>query len=201
MQLSATNLTIERGGRTIIKNLSFALEAGGCLAVTGPNGAGKSTLLRALAGFLPLAAGHVALCPPSSGAVSEHAHYLGHADGLKGLLTAVENLEFLAAILDIGFGGLAVEAALGKLGLAHAANLPAAYLSAGQKRRVALARLIATWRPIWLLDEPLTALDQAGRAMAVQIMAEHLAQGGLIVAATHVGLGLKGQELQLGAFV
>lgn len=199
MQLCASNLTIARGGRAIIANLSFALCAGDCLAVTGPNGAGKSSLLRALAGLLPVAAGTISLSPASEEFVPQQAHYVGHADGLKGLLTVSENLQFFAAILDVGMGGLPVKTALGKLGLAHAANLPVAYLSAGQKRRVALARLLAVRRPIWLLDEPLTALDTASRVLLGQIMTEHLAQGGLIVAATHVGLDLKGQELRLRA--
>jgi heme exporter protein A len=197
MQLSATNLTIERGGRIIIANLSFVLSSGACLAVTGPNGAGKSTLLRALAGLLPLKAGSTALT--SSGAICEQSHYVGHADGLKSVLTAAENLEFVAALLDVGLGGLSVHGALAKLGLAHAANLPVSYLSAGQKRRVALARLLAARRPLWLLDEPLTALDEMGRALTGKIMQEHLAQGGLIVAATHTPLGLKGPLLRLGA--
>ncbi|HMF05839.1 MAG TPA: heme ABC exporter ATP-binding protein CcmA [Methylocella sp.] len=199
MRLSASNLTIERGGRTVIANLSFELNAGTCLEVTGPNGAGKSTLLRALAGFLPLCSGAVSLSPAPQETLSQLAHYVGHADALKTLLTVTENLEFLASLLDAGLGGLPVAEALAKLGLAHAANLPVAYLSAGQKRRAALARLIAINRPIWLLDEPLTALDAGSRGLVRQIMAGHLAQGGLIIAATHAALGLKGQELRLGA--
>jgi heme exporter protein A len=199
MRLSASNLTIERGGRPIISNLSFALSAGECLTVTGPNGAGKSTLLRALAGFLPLRSGTVSLSPPPEETVSRQIHYVGHADGLKGLLTITENLEFLAALLDMGLGGLPIAEALAKLGLEHAAHLPVAYLSAGQKRRAALARLLATSRPIWLLDEPLTALDASSRVLVRQIMTGHLSRGGLIVAASHTGLDLRGQELRLGA--
>ncbi|MCI0737113.1 MAG: heme ABC exporter ATP-binding protein CcmA [Beijerinckiaceae bacterium] len=199
MRLSASSLTVERGGRTIVSNLSFALGAGECLTVTGPNGAGKSTLLRALAGFLPLAAGTVSLLPASNATLSEQAHYVGHADALKGLLTAIENLDFLASILDAGHAGAPVAKALASFGLSHAASLPVAYLSAGQKRRAALARLLAVKRPVWLLDEPMNALDGASQTLMGQIMAAHLAQGGLIVAATHARLGLKGQELRLGA--
>jgi heme exporter protein A len=198
MRLSASNLTVERGGRPIISNLSFALSSGECLAVTGPNGAGKSTLLRALAGFLPLRSGTVSLSPAPQETLSQEVHYVGHADALKGLLTVTENLQFLAALLDAGLGGLPVADALAKLGLAHVADLPVAYLSAGQKRRAALARLLAVYRPIWLLDEPLTALDADARVLVQQIMIGHLSEGGLIVAATHAALDLKGQQLRLG---
>ncbi|MGH6847357.1 MAG: heme ABC exporter ATP-binding protein CcmA [Methylocella sp.] len=199
MRLSASKLTIERGDRIVFSNLSFALDAGSSLTVTGPNGAGKSTLLRALAGLLPLSGGAISCTPLSSGTLAENAHYVGHADALKSLLTVTENLQFLAAMLDAGHGGMPVETALAELGLAHAANLPVAYLSAGQRRRVALARLLVAWRPLWLLDEPLTALDAASQTRMAKIMAAHLAHGGMIVAVTHAKLGLPGQELRLGA--
>ncbi|MGH6856147.1 MAG: heme ABC exporter ATP-binding protein CcmA [Methylocella sp.] len=198
MRLSASRLTVERGGRIIFSNLSIGLDAGGSLTVTGPNGAGKSTLLRALAGLLPRSGGTISCTPLSGGTLAEQAHYIGHADALKGLLTVAENLEFLAAVLDAGEGGMPVETALAKFGLSHAANLPVAYLSAGQKRRAALARLLVVKRPVWLLDEPSTALDAASQTLMAQIMAAHLAQGGMIVAATHAKLGLPGQELRLG---
>jgi heme exporter protein A len=198
MRLSASKLTVERGGRIIFSNLSFALEAGESLIVTGPNGAGKSTLLRALAGLLPLTAGRISLTPASVETLAEQIHYVGHADALKGLLTVTENLEFFAAILDAGLGGLSVAQALGAFGLSHAADLPVAYLSAGQKRRVALARLLVVSRPIWLLDEPSTALDAASQAVMSEIMAAHLAQGGMIIAATHARIDLKGEKLRLG---
>lgn len=198
MQLSASRLTVERGGRIVFSDLSFALGAGECLTVTGQNGAGKSTLLRALAGLLPLAGGTISLTPAPGGTLAEQAHYVGHVDALKSLLTAAENLEFLGSMLDAGHGGMGVEKALAAFGLSHAAGLPAAYLSAGQKRRVTLARLLAVKRPIWLLDEPLTALDTASQARMAEIMAAHLAQGGMIAAATHARLGLPGPELRLG---
>jgi len=199
MQLSASHLTVSRGGRTIIAGLSFTLSAGECLAVTGPNGAGKSTLLRALAGFLPLGFGAVTLSPGTDQSIAERAHYVGHADALKSSLTLNENLHFLADLLDAGLGGLPVSAAIAKMGLAHAADLPVACLSAGQKRRAALARLLVARRPLWLLDEPLTALDEPARNLAAQILSGHLAEGGLIVAATHAELGVKARELKLGA--
>ncbi len=199
MRLSASRLTVERGGRIVFSNLSFALDAGESLTVTGPNGAGKSTLLRALAGLLPLSGGAISCTPPSSGTLAENAHYVGHADALKCILTVAENLQFLGPLLDAGHGSVPVETALAELGLSHAANLPVAYLSAGQKRRAALARLLVVWRPVWLLDEPSTALDAASQARMAKIMAAHLAQGGMIVAATHARLDLGGHELRLGA--
>ncbi len=199
MRLSASRLTVERGGRIVFSNLSFGLDAGGSLTVTGPNGAGKSTLLRALAGLLPIAEGTISCTPLSGGTLAEQAHYIGHVDALKGPLTVAENLEFLAAMLDAGHGHLPVETALAELGLSHAANLPVTYLSAGQKRRAALAKLVVVKRPLWLLDEPLTALDAAAKARMAKIMAAHLAQGGMIVAASHAKLGLPGGELRLGA--
>jgi heme exporter protein A len=199
MRLSASRLTVERGGRIVFANLSFGLDAGGSLTVTGPNGAGKSTLLRALAGLLPLSGGTISCTPLSGGTLAEHAHYIGHVDALKSLLTVAENLEFLAAMLDAGDGGMPVETALAEFGLSHAANLPVTYLSAGQKRRAALAKLLVVKRPVWLLDEPSTALDAASQTLMAEIMAAHLAQGGMIVAATHAKLGLPGQELRLGA--
>jgi len=199
MRLSASSLTVERGGRIVFSNLSFELNAGGSLTVTGPNGAGKSTLLRALAGLLPLRGGTITCTPLSGGTLAEQAHYIGHVDALKGLLTVAENLAFLAAMLDAGHGGMPVAAALAEFGLSHAASLPVTYLSAGQKRRAALAKLLAVKRPVWLLDEPTTALDAASQARMAEIMAAHLAQGGMIVAATHAKLGLPGKELRLGA--
>ncbi|MGI8569383.1 MAG: heme ABC exporter ATP-binding protein CcmA [Methylocella sp.] len=198
MRLSGSRLTVERGGRIVFSNLSFGLDAGGSLTVTGPNGAGKSTLLRALAGLLPLSGGTISCTPLSGGTLAEQAHYVGHADALKNLLTVTENLQFLAAMLDAGYGGMPVETALAELGLSHAADLPVAYLSAGQKRRAALAKLLVVKRPLWLLDEPLTALDAASQARMAKVMAAHLAHGGMIVAATHAKLGLPGQELRLG---
>jgi heme exporter protein A len=198
MRLSASRLTVERGGRIVIADLSFTLEKGESLTVTGPNGAGKSTLLRALAGLLPLAEGEISFTPTSEKTLAEQAHYIGHADALKGLLTVTENLDFLAAMLDIGQGGVPTKTALAQFGLAHTADLPAAYLSAGQKRRAALAKLRIARRPVWLLDEPTTALDSASQALMAAIMAAHLAEGGMIVAATHARLDLAGRELRLG---
>lgn len=199
MRIEAANIAVARGGRMVLSNLSFALGEGECLLVTGPNGAGKSTLLRAMAGLLPLQRGAVSFDPASDETIAEQAHYVGHADALKGTLTVAENLSFLAAILGTREAGSSVEAALAALGLARLTNLPAAYLSAGQKRRVALARLLVSRRPLWLLDEPTTALDQSAQGLLGKIMAAHRAAGGLIIAATHASLGIEGRELKLGS--
>ena len=201
MRLSAKHIAIERGGRSILTGLSFEARAGAALILIGPNGAGKSTLLRAIAGFLPLAAGAFALEGGAQEAsIGEQAHYLGHADALKGALTAGENLAFWAGALGGDTSSRVWRGALARLGLAHVADFPVRALSAGQKRRVALARLLVASRPIWLLDEPTSALDAAAQGLFAAIMRERLAAGGLIVAATHAPLGLEGAEtLRLGA--
>jgi heme exporter protein A len=201
MRLSAWDLTIERGGRRLFAGLSFEAAEGVGLIVTGPNGAGKSTLLRALCGFLPLEAGGFALeGGDAERTVGEQAHYLGHADGVKGALTAGENLAFAAAMLGGRSSREAQRDALARVGLAHVIDFPARLLSAGQRRRVALARLLIADRPLWLLDEPATALDAAAQAALAAIMQGRLRGGGIIVAAAHAPLGLDGvQELRLGA--
>ena len=191
MRLSAHEIAIERGGRRILSGVSFEALASVALLLVGPNGSGKSSLLRAIAGFLPLASGRFAL---EGGAaeegIGEQAHYLGHADALKSALTAGENLAFWADALGGDSSRVAWIAALDRLGLAHVADFPARALSAGQKRRVALARLLVAPRPIWLLDEPTTALDAAAQRQFAGVMREHLAGGGLILAATHAPLDL-----------
>jgi heme exporter protein A len=201
MRLSAWDLTIERGGRRLFAGLSFVADQGVGLIVTGPNGAGKSSLLRALCGFLPLEAGGFALeGGDAERTVGEQAHYLGHADGVKGALTAGENLAFAAAMLGGRCSREAQRDALARVGLAHVIDFPARLLSAGQRRRVALARLLIADRPVWLLDEPATALDAAAQAALAAIMQGRLRGGGIIVAAAHAPLGLDGaQELRLGA--
>jgi heme exporter protein A len=201
MRLRAWDLTIERGGRRVIYRLSFEAREGAALIVTGPNGAGKTSLLRALAGFLPIEAGNVALDGgDAERTVGEQAHYLGHADGVKAALTAGENLAFAAAMLGGDSSRAAQLAALTRLGLGHVIDFPARLLSAGQRRRVALARLLVADRPLWLLDEPATALDAAAQGALTAILQRRLQEGGIIVAAAHAPLGLDGaQELRLGA--
>ena len=201
MRLSAWDLTIERGGRQLFAGLSFVADQGVGLIVTGPNGAGKSSLLRALCGFLPLEAGGFALeGGDAERTVGEQAHYLGHADGVKGALTAGENLAFAAAMLGGRSSREAQRDALARVGLAHVIDFPARLLSAGQRRRGGLARLLIADRPLWLLDEPATALDAAAQAALAAIMQGRLRGGGIIVAAAHAPLGLDGaQELRLRA--
>jgi heme exporter protein A len=201
MRLSAWDLTIERGGRRIIAGLSFTADEGAALIVTGPNGAGKSSLVRALCGFLPLERGGFVLeGADAERSLGEQAHYLGHADGVKGALTAGENLAFAAAMLGGQSSRDARRAALAQVGLAHVIDFPARLLSAGQRRRVALARLLIADRRLWLLDEPATALDAAAQAALKAIMQTHLRGGGIIVATAHAPLGLEGaRELKLGA--
>jgi len=201
MRLRAWDLAIERGGRRLFSGLSFEAAAGSALIVTGPNGAGKSSLLRALSGFLTVQAGGVALDGGDpERTLGEQAHYLGHADALKSALTAGENLAFWAGALGGDPSREASRAALARVGLAHVIDFPARALSAGQKRRVALARLLIADRPLWLLDEPTTALDAAAQAAFAAIMQSYLDRGGIVVAATHAPLGLdSASELRLGA--
>ncbi|MDX5364935.1 MAG: heme ABC exporter ATP-binding protein CcmA [Alphaproteobacteria bacterium] len=199
LRLAARDLTCIRGGRLVFEGLSFEVRAGEALVLTGPNGAGKSSLLRQIAGLLEIEQGEIALAggDPELG-ISEKAHYAGHLDGLKPSMSAIETLRFWAAYLGGGDDAF-VERALEAMALAPLADLPVAYLSAGQKRRLSLARLAVCPRPLWLLDEPSVALDAASVGRLRGFMAAHLAQGGIIVAATHLDLGLaNARELRLG---
>ena len=194
MKLSAENMGVARAGRLVVKGCAFALAAGEALAVTGPNGSGKSTLLRAIAGLLPLETGRVWLAPEAEASLPERIHYLGHANALKASLTARENLDFWRAMLGTANNGgaplLTALEALTAAGLSHAADLPCAYLSAGQKRRVALARLLTARRPLWLLDEPAAALDTSAQQWLEAIIRSHLASGGMVIAALHAPLNI-----------
>lgn len=197
MRLAGQGLSCVRGGRPIFSALEFAVPAGQALAVTGINGAGKSSLLRLIAGLLPAAGGTVTLEGGEADlTLPEQAHYLGHRDALKPALTVLENLDFWRDFL----GGQAIDglASLETVGLGHAAHLPAAFLSAGQRRRLSIARLIAVNRPIWLLDEPTSALDTSGQTMIAGLMDAHLRSGGIILAATHGPLGITAKELRIG---
>jgi heme exporter protein A len=197
MRLLGSGLRCVRGGREIFSGLDFEAPGGEALAVTGRNGSGKTSLLRLIAGLLAISGGSVAL---EGGAAEltlpEQAHYLGHRDALKPALSVMENLGFWRDFL----GGEAFDPAesLAAVGLDHASHLPAAYLSAGQRRRLSLARLIAVRRPVWLLDEPTAALDAAGQSLFAALMRDHLGCGGLVVAATHAPLGIEARELRIG---
>lgn len=198
MRLSAGDLTCVRSGRNIFSGLNFSLDSGTALLVSGNNGAGKSSLLRMIAGLVRIAHGRIELEggePELS--VAEQSHLLGHQDPIKPALSVAENLQFWAAYL--GKGGLSPAAATAAVALDDIADLPAAYLSAGQRRRLSIARLLAVRRSIWLLDEPTSSLDAAGQTRLAEFMREHLSSGGLIIAATHGPIGLEGaQQLRLG---
>ena len=199
MRLFASGLDCTRGGKRVFSNLNFALSRGEALLVTGPNGAGKSSLLRILAGLLRPSGGELALLGADpERPIAEQAHYIGHLDPLKSSLSSLENLRFWARFLGGERAKPPLEA-LAAVGLDRVSDLPASYLSAGQRRRLSLARLLAVERPIWLLDEPGAALDAAGQDFLRQAMHGHLAAGGLIIAATHTALGLDAaRELRLG---
>jgi heme exporter protein A len=198
MRLEASDLTCIRGGREIFAGLSFSVDPGEILLVTGRNGAGKSSLLRMIAGLVRIAAGRLVLRGGDpERTVAEQAHYLGHWDALKPSLSVAENLAFWVHYL----GGVGpVGQALETVGLDALADLPAAYLSAGQRRRLSIARLVAIQRPVWLLDEPTSALDRQAQEDLARLMQRHLANGGLILAATHGPIGVDGaRQLRLGS--
>lgn len=200
MQLSGRGVICVRGGREVFAGLDFEAASGEAVAVVGRNGSGKTSLLRLIAGLLIPAGGTIALDGGDAElTLPEQCHYLGHRDALKPALSVAENLSFWADFL----GGERLDAheSLATVGLDHATHLPAAFLSAGQRRRLSLARLLTVRRPVWLLDEPTTALDVAGQDMFGALMRDHLARGGLIIAATHMALGIESRELRIGAVV
>ena len=198
--LTVQNMTLVRGGRTLVRGLNFEVRSGDALLLTGANGAGKSTLLRAIAGLFTPASGAISI---SGDDIEDdenpamQAHYVGHSDALKGALSARENLDFWAAALKRR-GGLDPLQALAAVNLAHVADLPVGWLSAGQRRRTALARLFVAERPLWLLDEPTLGLDSAAIDRFGVLLSGHRAAGGIVIAATHVPLPLDGvAELRL----
>ena len=197
MRLSATDLACRRGGRDVFAGVNFSVASGESLAIRGRNGAGKSSLLRMVVGLVRVASGRLSLeggDPELT--IGEQAHYLGHLDALKPSLSVAENLQFWSAFFGADNAGL--NEPLRAVGLDALADLPAAYLSAGQRRRLSIARLLAVKRPLWLLDEPTSTLDAAAQVRLAEIMQAHLAGGGIILAATHGALGLDDtRELRL----
>jgi heme exporter protein A len=203
MELKGLDLTCVRGGRRVFEGIDFTVESGKSVVLTGANGAGKSSLLRLIAGLIRPDGGSLVLSGGDGElTVGEQAHYVGHLDPLKPALTVTENLTFWVRFLNGGAppeDSGEVERGLDTVGLGELGHLPAGYLSAGQRRRLSLARILAVPRPIWLLDEPTTALDAASQQRLAGVMQAHLRGGGIILAATHGPLGLDGaQELRLG---
>ena len=196
MELVLEQLACRRGGRAVFAGLDFRLAGGSAALVRGPNGAGKSSLLRIVAGLLPAAAGDVrlggvSLARDRSG-LQERVALAGHLDAVKPALTVAENLGFWAGIMGDGRGearGRAA-AALDRFGLGPIADRPAGQCSAGQRRRLGLARLLVAERPVWLLDEPTVSLDAASTALVAELVREHARGGGLALIATHIDLGL-----------
>lgn len=196
--LTAEKLACARGERRLFDSLSFRVRAGQALAVEGANGSGKTSLLRLIAGFLAPTGGRILVKTAASESDDAEERgrlvgWLGHLDGLKPQLTVHEQLGFFAPL----YGQPVDPAVLEQVGLARQAELPCRYLSAGQRRRLALARLLVSRRPLWLLDEPFAALDVAGQALVAQLMARHCGEGGIIIAATHDPLGLGNESLKL----
>jgi heme exporter protein A len=195
VRLEVRDLAAIRGEERIFSDIAFTLAAGEALVVTGRNGSGKSTLIRTVAGLLPQDAGTVTAT--LSGAVipraAEACHYLGHRNAMKRELTVEENLIFWKHFMGdfAGGSGLDPEEAAETLGLATLLHLPFGYLSAGQQRRMAMAKLLTAWRPIWLLDEPTAALDMQSEAIFAGLMRAHREKGGIVIAATHQPLGLE----------
>ena len=188
--LAALNISCERGSKVLFEDLSFALAPGEGLLVTGPNGAGKTSLLRQIAGLLPLAAGRLSLEGPRPDVeLPELCHYVGHLNGIKTSFTVRENLAFWADFL--GENGGPLSPALAAFGLTPLADFPAGLLSAGQKRKLALSRLFAAPRPIWLLDEPQVSLDAPSLKLLDAAIKDHLDAGGIAVVASHTALKTK----------
>jgi heme exporter protein A len=198
---AADGLTLERGGRVLFRALGFRASSGEVISVEGQNGSGKTSLLRLLAGFLRQASGTVALTTSDGVEIADaeerrvFVDWFGHQDGVKPQLTPFETLAFYSHYYGVT-GDIA--AALAEVGLSRARDLPAQYLSAGQKKRVALARLKLSGRPLWLLDEPLASLDAAGKALAAELIREHCRAGGIAIAATHEPLGIDCTKVMLG---
>jgi heme exporter protein A len=188
--LAAHDISCQRGGKILFQDLSFALAPGEGLLVTGPNGAGKTSLLRQIAGLLPLAAGRLNLNGAKPDAeLPELCHYVGHLNGIKTSFTVGENLAFWADFLGETVGS--VPRALAAFGLTPLADFPAGLLSAGQKRKLALSRLFAAHRPVWLLDEPQASLDAPSLKLLEAAIADHLEAGGIAVVASHTALKTK----------
>jgi heme exporter protein A len=199
--LTAEKLACTRGDRHVFADLDFQVAAGEVLVVEGANGVGKTSLLRLIAGFLPAAAGSISIVTDQHSVSDSEERgrlvgWLGHQDGIKPQLNVGEQLEFFARLYGAWSG---LDVALNKVGLSRQRELPCRYLSAGQKKRLGLARLIVSARPLWLLDEPFAALDTDGRMLAAELMQAHCTSGGIVVAASHDPFSFVARTLRLGA--
>lgn len=205
MHLTAENLAARRGEDLIFVNVSFSLQAGEALILTGKNGSGKSTLLRVMAGLLRPEKGSVTFADSESSVshpAAEASHYLGHRNAMKTELTVAENLEFWQSFLGSNkTTGLSIEEAAEAVGLPGITHLPFGYLSAGQQRRFAFAKLLVAHRPVWILDEPTAALDASADKLFAELIEGHRQEGGIVIAATHQPLGLdRAKELKMTGF-
>lgn len=203
LTLAIHDLACERDDRLLFSGLSLAVSGGTALQVVGPNGCGKTSLLRILCGLAPASAGHVSWCGEAgrSSTFHEQLAYLGHQNGIKGELSAEENLAFDLALRSRA-AQTPIPTALQQLGLKGFEDMPTRMLSAGQKRRVALSRLLVCGAMLWVLDEPFTSLDRAGIADIEAMFCAHLVRGGLIVTTTHHDMNLgdaRVEVLDLGA--
>lgn len=194
--LEVSNLGCTRGGRTIFSDLNFSVPPGTLLQVLGPNGSGKTSLLRIICGLLEPENGAVRWQGANVGALREEyagaLTYLGHQDAIKGELTSLENLRISCGLVGANLSPAEAQSALRQVGLAGRENLPARFLSQGQRRRAALARLIARSSTLWLLDEVLASLDAAAVQLVTSLLETHLQRGGIAIVATH-------QQLQISA--
>lgn len=202
MKLIVENLGISRATQEIVSGISFELNAGDALIVTGENGSGKSTTLRGIAGLLPLSQGYVRLLDETGkqfeGETREYCHYLGHQNSMKPALTVSENLDFWQKFC--GDPDLTIEEALEEVDLAHTIDLPFSYLSAGMKRRVSIARLLVSDRPIWIVDEPTAGLDAHSVKIFTGLCKTFCEGGGILIAATHLPLGIETEKtLEIGS--
>lgn len=194
MQLVADDLAARRGSELVFEGIGFRLGAGEAMAVTGPNGAGKSTLLRVLAGFLRPHAGHARIegIGDAPAEIAAHCHFLSPLNAMKPALTVHENLAFWRGLGDTP--SLTPEAALERVALGHVVDVPFSDLSTGQRRRVAIARLFVTKKPVWLLDEPTSGLDARAETAFAGLIAGHIAEGGIAIAATHLPIDVPGMK-------